>query len=153
MTEAETQTDRHNDYNVLHVSRGVGSYKEANNYVTNVTKPDVHNLSANKAHTLCHSVLFTPHLLYCYIQLAQQQLRQAGWFLRPDCAPVPNASSSWICGQNPRNDADAHFWMRTSLSSTAAARRHAASTAAARYDRRRLSECQTSKCISSVSFV
>ena len=29
-----------------------------------------------------------------------------------------------------------HFWIRTSLSSTAAARRHAASTAAARYDRR-----------------
>ena len=27
-----------------------------------------------------------------------------------------------------------HFWIRTSLSSTAAARRHAASTAAARYD-------------------
>ena len=29
-----------------------------------------------------------------------------------------------------------HFWIRTSLSSTAAARRHAASTAAAGYDRR-----------------
>ena len=29
-----------------------------------------------------------------------------------------------------------YFWIRTSLSSTAAARRHAASTAAARYDRR-----------------
>ena len=29
-----------------------------------------------------------------------------------------------------------HFWIRTSLSSTATARRHATSTAAVRYDRR-----------------
>ena len=35
--------------------------------------------------------------------------RQAGWFLLPDCAPVPNAASSRICDQNPRNDVDATF--------------------------------------------
>jgi len=48
-----------------------------------------------------------------------------------------------------------HFWIRTSLSSTAAARRQAAMqyTAAARFDRGRLPEWQTSRYNSSVSFV
>jgi len=34
---------------------------------------------------------------------------QAGWFLWPDCAPSSECPSSRICGQNPRNDADATF--------------------------------------------
>jgi len=48
-----------------------------------------------------------------------------------------------------------HFWIRASLSSTAAARRHAASrlTAAACYDRREVAGMANSKCISYVSFV
>ena len=47
------------------------------------------------------------------IQVSKQQPRkiieQAGWFLRPDCAPRSECPSSRICGQNPRNDADATF--------------------------------------------
>ena len=51
--------------------------------------------------------------------------------------PVPNGPSSRICGQNPRNDADATFLDPhiSVVDCRCTLPRHAASTAAARYDR------------------
>ena len=42
-------------------------------------------------------------------QTDRQTDSQAGGFLRLDCAPRSECPSSRICGQNPRNDADATF--------------------------------------------
>ena len=58
-------------------------------------------------------------------------------FYGPIAPPVPNAPSSRICGQNPRNDADATFLdphiSVVDCRCTAPRRQY---TAAARYDRR-----------------
>ena len=66
-----------------------------------------------------------------YMCKHRQTYQQAGWFLRPDCVPsseCPQFGSAEWCGRNISGS--------THLSSTAAARCHAASTAAACYDRR-----------------
>jgi len=60
-----------------------------------------------------------------------QSGQQACWFLRPDCAPISE------CLQfGTRNDADATFVDPHIISVVDCRCRHAASTAAARYDRR-----------------
>jgi len=72
----------------------------------------------------------------------------------PIAPPVPNAPSSWICRQNPRNDADARFLdphisvvnCCCSAGMLPVLTQHAMIGG-------RLSEWQTSKCISSVSFL
>jgi len=81
-------------------------------------------------------------------------------FYGPIVPPVPNAPSSWICGQNPRNDVDATFLdphicvvhcccsagTLPMLSVCGCTLRSATIGG-------RLPEWQTSKCISSFSFV
>jgi len=75
-------------------------------------------------------------------------------FYGPIAPPVPNAPSSRICGQNPRNDADATFRdphisvinCCGSAGTPPVLTQHATIGG-------RLPEWQTSKCISSVSFV
>ena len=68
--------------------------------------------------------------------------------------PVPNASISRICGQNPRNDADATFLdpHMTVVDCCCSAGMLPVLTQHATIGGR-LPEWQTSKCISSVSFV
>ena len=75
-------------------------------------------------------------------------------FYGPIAPPVPNAPSSRICGQNPRNDADAIFLdphisvvdCCCSAGTVPVLTEHATIGG-------RLPELQTLKCISSVSFV
>jgi len=75
-------------------------------------------------------------------------------FYSPIAPPVPNASSSRICGQNLRNDADATFLdphisvvhCCRSVGTPPVLTQHATIGG-------RLPEWQTSKCISSISFV
>jgi len=95
------------------------------------------------------NVKYWPHR-----EVTRTHTTQAGGFLRPDCAPVLNATSLWICGQNPQNDADAtcldphisvvHCYC--SAGTPAVLPLHGTIGG-------RLPEWQTSKCISSVSFV
>ena len=79
-------------------------------------------------------------------------------FYGPTAPPGPNAPSSRICGQNPPNDADASFLDLHIVNchcQDAAARWCCTPLPGSAYHSigGRLPEWQTSKCISSVSFV
>jgi len=79
--------------------------------------------------------------------------KQVGFYC-PIVPPVLNAPSWWICGQNPQNDADATFLdpHMTVVDCCCSAGMLPVLTQHATIGGR-LPEWQTSKCISSVSFV